>query len=50
MRKYKLFGLRLPDEMRNFVREEAKNNLRSQNKQIELWIKEKMDEKAKPAK
>lgn len=49
MRKYKLFGLRLPDEMRDFIREEAKKNLRSQNKQIEIWIKERMDEKAKPA-
>lgn len=47
MRKHKLFGLRIPAEMRDFIRKEAEKNLRSQNKQIELWIKEKMDEKAK---
>ena len=49
MRKHKIFGLRIPSEMRDFIKEQAEENGRSQNKQIEMWIKEKMNEKAKSA-
>ena len=49
MRKYKIFGLRIPAEMREFVRGQAEQNGRSQNKQIEMWIKEKMNEQTKAA-
>lgn len=49
MRKHKIFGLRIPSEMREFIREQAEENGRSQNKQIEMWIKEKMNEKTKAA-
>jgi len=49
MRKHKIFGLRIPAEMREFIKEQAVENGRSQNKQIEMWIKEKMNEKAKSA-
>ncbi|WP_210338995.1 Arc family DNA-binding protein [Ensifer sp. ENS04] len=40
------FGLRMPDEVKNWVALQAKANMRSQNSEIVVALKEKMERQA----
>lgn len=42
MNKIKPFGLRLPDEIKDWLKLSAERNMRSQNAEIVLALKEKM--------
>ena len=43
MRDVKLFGLRLPPDVRDWLKEAAQKNLRSQNAEVVLILRERME-------